>query len=82
MATMTIRNIDDELKTRLRVRAALHGRSMEEEARDILRSSLSAETPRTASLAESIRSKMRPLGGIELDLPPREGIRPPDYPDV
>lgn len=81
MATMTIRNIDDGLKARLRVRAALHGRSMEDEARDILRSSLSAETPRTASLVESIRSRVKPLGGIELDLPPREAIRKPEYPD-
>ena len=37
MASLTIRNIDDRLKLRLRVRAALHGRSMEEEARVILR---------------------------------------------
>lgn len=43
MATMTIRNIDDRLKAGLRVRAAMHGRSMEDEARDILRTALSAE---------------------------------------
>jgi antitoxin FitA len=36
MASITIRDIDARLKTRLRVRAAHHGRPMEEEARDIL----------------------------------------------
>jgi plasmid stability protein len=37
MASITIRNLDDDIKQRLRVRAAEHGRSMEEEAREILR---------------------------------------------
>lgn len=79
MATMTIRNIDDGLKQRLRVRAAQHGRSMEEEARDILRSSLSTDVPRRASLIKSIRAKIEPLGGIDLAPLAREPIRvPPD----
>jgi len=42
MASMTIRDIDDSLKARLRLRAAKHGRTMEDEARDILRAALSA----------------------------------------
>ena len=75
MATMTIRNIDDQLKTRLRIRAAQHGRSMEDEARDILRSALSAEPARTATLVDAIRARIEPLGGIELEPPPREPIR-------
>ena len=37
MASITIRNLDDDVKRRLRIRAAEHGRSMEEEAREILR---------------------------------------------
>lgn len=37
MANLTIRNLGDELKTRLRIVAARDGRSMEEEARHILR---------------------------------------------
>ena len=40
MASMTIRNLDDDIKQRLRVQAAEHGRSMEEEARVILRTAL------------------------------------------
>lgn len=78
--TMTIRNIDEQLKQRLRVRAAMHGRSMEEEARDILRSALSATPERGRTLVEAIRSRVLPLGGADLELPPREGIRtPPEF---
>jgi plasmid stability protein len=75
MASMTIRNIDDQLKMRLRVQAAQHGRSMEDEARDILRTALSAEPRRMPNLPDAIRARIAPLGGIELDLPPREAIR-------
>ena len=79
MATMTIRNLEERVKQRLRIRAAQHGRSMEDEARDILCSSLSATVPRHASLVESIRARIEPLGGVELELPPRDPLRaPPD----
>ena len=78
--TMTIRNIDEQLKKRLRVQAAMHGRSMEDEARDILRSALSMAPEHGQSLIESIRSRIRPLGGVDLELAPREAIRtPPDF---
>lgn len=77
MATMTIRNIDDQLKARLRIQAAMHGRSMEDEARDILRTALSAEPMRATSLLEAVRARMEPLGGVELELPEREAIRDP-----
>jgi plasmid stability protein len=75
MASMTIRNIDESLKRRLRVQAAVHGRSMEEEARDILRAALSASVPRPRNLAEAIRARFAPLGGADLPLAPREPIR-------
>jgi plasmid stability protein len=77
MATMTIRKIDDQLKARLRVQAARHGRSMEDEARDILRTALSTEPAQTVSLAEAIRRRIEPLGGVELQLTEREAIRDP-----
>ncbi|MCH8542320.1 MAG: Arc family DNA-binding protein [Alcanivorax sp.] len=77
MATMTIRNLDDQLKARLRVRAAEHGRSMEDEARDILRTALSKEAGDTLPLAAAIRARLAPLGGVELAIPPREPIRDP-----
>lgn len=82
MATMTIRNLDDDVKARLRVRAAQHGQSMEEEARSILRTALAAEAkPATgADLVRAIRARVAPFGSIELELPPRESQRdPPDF---
>jgi len=80
MATMTIRNIDDHLKARLRVRAAQHGRSMEDEARDILRAALSSHSNGPVSLVDSIRARIEPLGGVDLVLPPRETLRtPPEF---
>ena len=77
MASMTIRNIDDALKARLRVQAAKHGRSMEDEARDILRTALSSESARASSLVKAIRARMEPLGGVELEIAPREPMRNP-----
>jgi len=75
MASMTIRNIDEQLKARLRVQAALHGHSMEDEARDILRAALSTDLAiANRSLVASIRSRIEPLGGVELELPPRDVI--------
>ena len=53
MTIMTIRTFDDRLTQRLRIQAARHGRSMEDEARDILRSNLPVEAPHNASPAES-----------------------------
>jgi plasmid stability protein len=73
---MTIRNLDEQLKARLRVQAAKHGRSMEDEVRDILRSALSTASVR-ASLVKSIRRRIEPLGGIELQVAPRESMREP-----
>ena len=63
MATLTIRQLDEKTKTRLRVRAAHHGRSMEEEAREILRSALTAASPVKGNLAEAIRRRFAALGG-------------------
>ncbi len=77
MAVMTIRNIDDAIKKRLRLRAAIHGRSMEDEARDILRSALSTEIPRPRNLGQAIHERFGPLGGVDLPDVPREPIRQP-----
>ena len=77
MASMTIRDIDEKLKAKLRIQAARHGRSMEDEARDILRTALSIEQSRTKGLVEAIRARIEPLGGVELEIAPREAIRDP-----
>ena len=75
MATLTIRQLDEKTKTRLRVRAAHHGRSMEEEAREILRSALTAASPVKGNLAEAIHRRFAALGGHELELPRRDPMR-------
>ena len=77
MASITIRNLDDALKSRLRIQAAVHGRSMEDEARDILRSALNREPTRKGSLAASIRARFAPLGGVDLPVITREPMREP-----
>ena len=77
MAVMTIRNIDDAIKKRLRVRAAINGRSMEDEARDILRSALSTDHARPRNLANAIHDRFGVLGGVDLPEVRRDAIRPP-----
>jgi plasmid stability protein len=77
MASITIRNLEEALKARLRVRAAMHDRSMEDEARDILRSALSQKPTQHGNLAASIRARFMPLGGVELPPVPREPMRAP-----
>lgn len=76
MASITIRNLDDEVKIRLRIRAASHGRSMEEEARLILRDAVEQDVG-PADLAAAIRERFAHLGGVELELPSREAMPEP-----
>ncbi|SPK70548.1 conserved protein of unknown function (plasmid) [Cupriavidus taiwanensis] len=70
MATLTIRNLDDELKARLRVEAAQHGRSMEEEVREILRRALSQPQAR-GGLGSRLRQRFATLADPGLELPAR-----------
>ena len=75
MATLTIRQLDEKTKTRLRIRAAHHGRSMEEEAREILRSALTTSSPAKGNLAEAIHRRFAAFGGIELAPVKRDALR-------
>jgi plasmid stability protein len=77
VASITIRDLDETTKERLRVRAARHRRSMEEEVRSILRAVAAEPETRPSNLAEAIRARFRPFGGVVLRLPPREPIREP-----
>ncbi|MGC9292192.1 MAG: FitA-like ribbon-helix-helix domain-containing protein [Acidobacteriaceae bacterium] len=77
MATLTIRQLDDMTKLKLRVRAAHHGRSMEEEAREILRASLDTPMQQPMGLARAIRQRFAPFRGVELQLPKRTPMRQP-----
>ena len=81
MVSITIRNLDNEVKTRLRVRAAEHHRSMEEEVRLILRDAVNRDRTGPRDLAAFTRECFAPLGGVELELPPRRGPlrEPPDF---
>jgi plasmid stability protein len=77
-ASITIRNLDPALKERLRVRAAQHGQSMEAEARRILQTVLAPQdAPPARHLYDRVRARFAPLGGVELELPPREPLREP-----
>ena len=79
MASITIRNRDDRLKRRLRIRAAEHGRSMEEEVREILRQVVGESAP-PDNLGEAIHRRFAALGGVDLPLPPREPMpEPPPF---
>jgi len=80
MASITIRNLDEQTKARLRVRAAHRKRSMEDEARNILRTALAEDGGATGNLAEAIRRRFAPLGGVGLELPAREPMREPPRP--
>jgi plasmid stability protein len=77
MATLTIRNLEESLKTRLRVQAAKHGHSMEEEARALLRSALAAGDRDPKGLGSAIHALFQPLGGLDVVAPPREATREP-----
>ena len=80
MTSITIRNLDEQLKRKLRIRAAEHDRSMEEEARDILRCALSEIPAPKDNLADAIRRMVEPYGGFEIPPFPRGPNRePPDF---
>jgi antitoxin FitA len=77
MASITIRNLDDAVKAQLRVRASQHGRSMEDEAREILRIALAENSQPTGNLAASIRAKFEVFADFDLPELPREPLREP-----
>lgn len=77
VASITIRNLEEGVKTRLRVRAAERGRSMEEEARIILRRAVGRRRTPAKGLGSALHELFKPLGGVELDIPPREPMREP-----
>jgi plasmid stability protein len=80
MTSITIHDLDEALHRKLGLRAAERNRSVEEEARDILRCALATEPVRTGNLADAIRELIEPLGGVELPPIPRGPIRePPDF---
>jgi antitoxin FitA len=79
MANITIRNLEETTKRKLKIRAAMNGRSMEQEAREILKAALARTPQKKANLAERIREIFSPMGGVELERLPREAIREPEW---
>ncbi len=77
MATLVIPDIDAALSEQLQVRAARHGRSVEAELRCILTEALTADQPREPNLAEAIRMRFAPLGGVELEPHPPVSLGEP-----
>ena len=72
MATLTVRDLDDQLKAQLRVRAAHNGRSMEAEVRQILRDALEARPePAEPGLGTQIHRRFRDLDWDHIELPAR-----------
>lgn len=79
MASLTIRNLDNNLKSQLRQRAARHGRSMEAEARTILSQTLNAPNGEQ-NLAVAIHSRFESLKIDSLPIPQRQPVRtPPEF---
>ncbi|MGC2245972.1 MAG: hypothetical protein WA609_05160 [Terriglobales bacterium] len=74
MASLTIRQLEESTKRKLRIRAAHHGCSMEQEAREILKCALSQTQESPKDLGKAIHDLFAPLGGVELEIPPREPI--------
>jgi antitoxin FitA len=73
MASITIRRLSENTKRRLRIRAARNGRSMEQEARELLEAGLTRADSEPENLGEAIRRRFAPLGGVDLKIPPRRG---------
>jgi antitoxin FitA len=79
MPSIIIRNLDENTKRKLKIRAATNGRSMEREAREILKNVLARTSKKQANLADRIRDIFSPLGGVELERLPRDPIREPEW---
>ena len=73
MARLTIRDLDDAVKEKLRVRAAQHGHSMEEEVRQILRQAVTGITG--ARFLRTMEENFGPAYGVDLEIPPRSSRR-------
>ena len=77
MASITIRQLPETTKRKLRLRAARNGHSMEQEARELLEQGLARAETGPQNLGESIHRRFAALGGIDLKIPPRGPIRDP-----
>jgi plasmid stability protein len=72
VAAISVRDLDEDVASRLKVRAARHGRSMEAEVRAILTDAVTAAENEQFNLAQAVRERFAAIGGIDLDVPPRQ----------
>lgn len=70
MAAISVRDLDDDVRERLRVRAAGNGRSMEAEIRDILTAAVREPEP-DADLFTTLLDRFGDLGGVDVPIPAR-----------
>ncbi|MDE0182035.1 MAG: hypothetical protein OXL39_11880 [Caldilineaceae bacterium] len=77
MASIIMCNVDEGLERRLRIRAAENGRTMEQEACEILRAALDEYIAPTKNIGTAVHELFKPFGGVELEIPPRESMREP-----
>ncbi len=82
MAAISVRDLDEDVAARLKVRAARHGRSMEAEVRTILTDTVATGEDDRPNLAQALRERMAGIGGVELEIPPRRDMpRAADLPE-
>jgi antitoxin FitA len=62
MAQLVVRNLEETVKARLQRQANRHGRSMEEEVRDILRNAVKAQAQAGAPLGSRLRDRFARVG--------------------
>ncbi|MGL5864490.1 MAG: FitA-like ribbon-helix-helix domain-containing protein [Dermatophilaceae bacterium] len=74
VVAISVRNLDEDVASRLKLRAAQHGRSMETEVRAILTDALAPGGHEEPNLALVIHERFAALGGVDLDLPPRRDL--------
>ena len=83
MNSITIQNFDDDLKNRLQKRADSSGRSLEEEAKEILRAVLTEKEHNPLNLALAIERRFAHFGDFKLPIIPREPLRePPNFEEL
>lgn len=83
MAAISVRDLDEDVASRLKVRAARHGRSMEAEVRAILTEAVAAGEDEQFNLAQAIREGFAAIGVVDLKLPPRQDMpRAADLPKL
>lgn len=80
MSSITVRNLDEAVKNSLRIRAARHGWSMEQEVRQILQQTVAPEQTEAISFAERVNRRFSGLDAESLSLPARKTARiPPGF---